>query len=118
MGLVAELDAAEIAFGPLLAFFGLRPKPSPRPDGGGGGSVLTINPLQAGMGGPGLQQGAIYRKVLIAEQRLDLRRAHQLLHEAAHDLVIEEPLAVLGKGSGVPDRIVGAQADKPAVQLP
>lgn len=68
------------------------------------------------MGGPGLQQGAIHRTMLIAEQRLDLRRAHQLLQKAAHDLVIEEPLAVLGKGGGVPNLIVGDQTDKPAVQ--
>jgi hypothetical protein len=33
---------------------------------------LTADPLQRGMGCPGLQQGASHRKVLIAEQRLDL----------------------------------------------
>ena len=56
--------------------------------------------------------------MLISEQRLDLWSRHQLLQKAAHDQVIEEPLAVLGKGKGggVPDRIVGAQADKSAVQ--
>ena len=59
---------------------------------------------------------AIHRKMLIAGQRLDLRRAHQLLRKAANDLVIEQPLTVLGKGGGMPDRNVGAQAHKPAVQ--
>ena len=68
------------------------------------------------MGGPGLQQGAVHRKMLIAEQRLDLWSRHQLLQKAAHDLVIEEPLAVFSECGGVPDRIVGAQADKPPVQ--
>ena len=69
------------------------------------------------MGGPGLQQGAIQREVLVAEQRLDLGSTHQLLQEAAHHLIIEEPLSVLGKRGGVPDRIFGAQTHKPAVQL-
>jgi hypothetical protein len=68
------------------------------------------------MGGPGLQQGAIHRKMLIAEQRLDLWSRHQLLQEPAHHLLVQQPLAVFGKGGGVPDRIIGAQADKPAVQ--
>ena len=54
--------------------------------------------------------------MLITEQRLDLWSRHQLLQETAHDLVIEETLAVFGKGGRVPDRIVGAQADKPPVQ--
>ncbi len=54
--------------------------------------------------------------MLIAEQRLDLRRTHQLFQEAAHHLVIGEPLAVLGKRGGVPDRIDGAQAHKPTEQ--
>jgi hypothetical protein len=31
-----------------------------------------------------LQHGAIHGKILIAELRLDLRRAHQLLQKAAH----------------------------------
>lgn len=49
------------------------------------------------MGRPGLQRGAIYGKVLVTEQRLDLWSRHQLLQEAAHHLVIEQPLAVLGE---------------------
>ena len=68
------------------------------------------------MGGPGLQQGAINREVLIAEQRLDLRCTHQLLQELPNHLVIEEPLPVLGECGGVPDRIIRAQAHKPAVK--
>ena len=72
--------------------------------------LLSISPLKRGMGGPGLQQGAIHRKMLIAEKRRDLWSRHSLFQEAAHDLVIDEPLVVLGKGGGVPDRIVRAQA--------
>jgi len=68
------------------------------------------------MGGPGLQQGAIHGEVLIAEQRFDFRCAHQLLQEAAHDLLVQQPLPVFGECGGVPDRIIRAQAHKPAEQ--
>ena len=68
------------------------------------------------MGRPGLQESAIHQEVLISEQRLGLWGTHQLLQEAPHHMVIEEPLAVLGKRGGVPDRIVGAQPYKPAEQ--
>jgi len=68
------------------------------------------------MGCPGLQQGAIHREVLIAEQRLDLRSCHQLLEEAPHDVVVEEALAVLCKRGGMADRIIRDQTDKPAEQ--
>ena len=54
--------------------------------------------------------------MLIAEQRLDLRGAHQLLQKLPHHLVIEEALPVLGERGGVPDRIIRAQAHKPAVK--
>lgn len=66
--------------------------------------------------------------MLVTEQRLDLGSTHQLLQEAPHDVVIEQPLTVLvapprsacglGKGEcgGVPDRIIWAQAHKPAEQ--
>jgi len=55
-------------------------------------------------------------KVLIAEQRIDIWSAHQFLQKAAHGLVIEEPLAVVRKGGGVPNWIVRPQANNPAVQ--
>ena len=54
--------------------------------------------------------------MLVAEKRLDLRLLHPLLQEAAHDLAIEELLAVFSECGGVPDRIIGAQTDKPAGQ--
>ena len=49
-------------------------------------------------------------------QRLDLWSRHQLLQEPAHHLLVQQPLVVFGKGGGVPDRIVRAQADKPPVK--
>lgn len=54
--------------------------------------------------------------MLIAEQRLDLRGSHQLLQEPAHDLLVQQAVAVFGECGGVPDRIVGAQTNKPAEQ--
>ena len=68
------------------------------------------------MGGPGLQQRSIHGEVLIAEQRLHLRGAHQLLQERPHHLVIEQPLAIFGERGGGPDRIIRAQPHKPAEQ--
>ena len=65
---------------------------------------------------PGLQQRAIHQEVLIAQLRLYLWRRHHLVEEAAHDLVIEEALAVFCEGRGVPDRIIRAHAHKPAEQ--
>jgi hypothetical protein len=74
MGLVAELDAAEISFRPLPA--GLwSTKALARARWRRRRIVLPIDSLQRGMGRPGLQQGAIHREVLIAEQRLDFRCA-------------------------------------------
>jgi hypothetical protein len=68
------------------------------------------------MGRPGLQQRAIHREVLIAEWWFHLRCAHQLLQEAAHDLLVQQPFSVFGEGGEVPDRIIRAQAHKPAEQ--
>ena len=65
---------------------------------------------------PGLQEGAIHREVLIAEQRLDLWSSHQPSQEHPHHLLIEQPLPVLGERGGVPDRIIRAQAHKPTKQ--
>jgi len=57
------------------------------------------------MGGPGLQQDTIHRKVLIAEQRLDLWSYLELLQEHAQGppahfaslrkhLLVQQPIAV------------------------
>ena len=47
---------------------------------------------------------------------VNLGSSHQLLQEQPHDVVMEEPITVLGERSGMPDHIVGAQAHKPAEQ--
>ena len=66
------------------------------------------------MGRPSLQQGAIHREVLIAEQMFDFWRSHELLQELLHHLVIEQLLTVLCERGGMPDRIIRAQVNKPA----
>ncbi len=71
-------------------------------------------PVRHGMPKPA--EGCHHGEVFVAEQRLDLRCPHQLLEEAPHDLLIQQPVAVLGERGGVPDRIIRAKAHKPAVQ--
>jgi len=63
------------------------------------------------MGGPGLQQGAIYRKVFVAGQWLHFW-GYQLLQEAPLNVVIEKPLADLGECGWVSDRIIWAEVQK------
>lgn len=41
---------------------------------------------------------------------------HQLLEEEIQDLLIEQPIAVLGKCGEVPARIIRAEPHKPAEQ--
>jgi hypothetical protein len=54
--------------------------------------------------------------MLIAQQRLNIRSPHQLVQKPAHDLLVQQPVTVLGECGGMPDRIVRAQANKPAEQ--
>jgi len=73
-------------------------------------------------------QRAVHGKVVVTEQRFDLRSSLQLLLEQPYDVVSEEPITVLvapprsacGLGNcecgRMPDRIVGAQAHEPAEQ--
>jgi hypothetical protein len=54
--------------------------------------------------------------MLIAVQRFHLGRRHQLLQEAAHDSRVQQTIPALGERRGVPDRIIRAEANKPAEQ--
>jgi hypothetical protein len=54
--------------------------------------------------------------VLGREQPPDLRLRQYGRQEAAGHLARQQPVAVLGEGRGIPDRIVHAKADKPAEQ--
>jgi hypothetical protein len=115
VGLVAELDAAKVTLGPLPSLLG-GTESLARTCGRRRRILLTIDPLQGGVRRPGLQQRAVHGEVVVTEERFDLGSTHQLLQEQPHDVVIEQPIAVLGERGRVPDRIIRAEAHKPAEQ--
>ena len=69
VGLVAQLDAAKIPLGSFPAGFWCS-ETLARARWRRRLILLPVDPLQRGMGGQVLQQGAVYREVLFAEQRL------------------------------------------------
>src|ERR1041385_8923226 len=56
--------------------------------------------------GPGLDQRAVHREMLIRQQRPDLGRIEQPGHEYLEYLAPLQPLAVLGEHRHVPYRII------------
>ena len=54
--------------------------------------------------------------MVVTKKGFDLWSAHELFQEQPHDVVIEEPVTVFIEHGGMPDRIVGAQSDKPEEQ--
>ena len=76
-------------------------------------AVLRPEALHAG---PGLDQRAVDREVLVRQQRLDLGLGQHRAQELGRDLALEQPVAVLGEHRHVPDRIVDAEPDEPAEQ--
>ncbi len=113
VGLVGEQQAAEITLGSLLALAISRSKPFAS-TGRWRIVVASVDPLQRAMGGPGPQQGAVNGEVLRAQQRLDLRCGKQQLQKLGHELLVEQPVPVLGERRRMPDRIVRVEADEPA----
>ena len=65
--------------------------------------------------GPRLNQRSVHGKMLVRQQRLDLRIVQKLGHELGKHLPVLQPVAVLGEGGRIPDRIVGRKAHEPAV---
>ena len=88
-----------------------------RPCGGSvsirGAAVLGLEALHRG---PGLDQRAINREVLIRQQPLHAWERQKSGQKPGGDVAFEQPVAVLGEGGRVPDRIVDAEPDKPAEQ--
>jgi hypothetical protein len=78
--------------------------------------ILIILRAEALQAGPGLDQGAVDREVLAAQQGLDLRVAQEGGEEARCHLAREQPVAVGREDGRVPDRIVDPEPDKPAIQ--
>src|SRR6266487_2112257 len=66
--------------------------------------------------GPRLDQRSVHRKMLVRQQRLDLRMVQKLGHEFGKHLAVLQSLAVLREGGRVPDRVVGRKPHKPPVQ--
>src|SRR6266487_1747083 len=63
-----------------------------------------------------LDQRSIHRKMLVRQQRLDLRVVEKLGHEFGKHLAVLQSVAVLREGGRVPDRVVGRKPHEPAIQ--
>ncbi len=68
------------------------------------------------MRGPRLQQRAVHREVLIADQVAQPCQQHGVLEEMLGDRLVEQPLAVEGERRVVPHRVVDVQTGEPAEQ--
>ena len=66
--------------------------------------------------GPRFDQRPVRRKMLVRQQRLDLRMVQKLGHELGKHLAVLQPIAVLCESGRVPDRVVGRKPHEPAVQ--
>ena len=69
------------------------------------------------MTGPGFEQRAVDREVLVGQQTVGFDRGQHFREERVGDVAVEQPIAILRKRGRVPDRIVQAQADKPPVRM-
>ena len=65
---------------------------------------------------PRLDQRAVHRKMLVRQQRPDLRVIEKLAHEFGENLAVLQPGAVLREHGRIPDAIVGRKTHEPAVQ--
>jgi hypothetical protein len=69
--------------------------------------------LEALERGPGLQQGAIDGEVLTGKQVLLTSEAQDCLEEFAADVVLEQPLPVLGEGAQVEGGVLHVEVQEP-----
>jgi len=65
---------------------------------------------------PGLDQRSVHRKMLVRQQRLDLRMVQKLAHELREHLAVLQSVSVLGEGSRSPDRIIGRKPHERTIQ--
>jgi hypothetical protein len=65
---------------------------------------------------PGLDQRAVDREMVRAEQTLHPRAPHYRAQELGGEVALQKTLAVLGERRVIPRRIVDADADEPAKQ--
>src|SRR5580704_8383855 len=66
--------------------------------------------------GPRLDQRSVHRKMLVRQQRLDLRMVQKFGHELGKHRASLQPIALLRESSRIPDRVVGRKSHEPAVQ--
>ncbi len=79
----------------------------------GRGAVLGPGALHRGRG---LDQRAVHAEVVLRQEPFHPRDGQHGTQNGCHHAAVEQAVAVLGKGRGVPDGIVDAQADEPAEQ--
>lgn len=65
---------------------------------------------------PGVDHRAIDREVIGRQQPAHPSQAHQRRQELARDVRFQQPVAVLGKRRGVPDRRIDVDPDEPPEQ--
>ena len=65
---------------------------------------------------PRLHQGAIHRKMLIADQAFYGCLADCFQEEFSGQIAIQEPFPILGKGGMIPNAFLGSQSHKPPKQ--
>ena len=78
--------------------------------------VRAIFRAKALLAGPGLNQRAVDREMLLRKQPLPVGLAHHFGEEGFNDLVLEQAIPVLREDGMVPDRIFQRQPDEPAEQ--
>lgn len=98
---------------------------------GGGGERVVRTPLtveimaitaaavlrpKAYVRGPRFQQGAIHRKMLVADQIVNPRQQHGMREEGLRHRLVERPVAIERERRVIPHRIVDVQAHEPAKQ--
>lgn len=80
-----------------------------------GRRVISLR-LEAFHRGPGLDQRAVDREVVVRQKRRDLAMRQDRRHHLARHLRRQKPVAVLGEDRRHPDRIVDPETDEPAEQ--
>ena len=80
---------------------------------------LVVRPVlgsKALLARPRLDQRPVHREVFLRQQTLLVCQTQNLGEEPFHDLVLQQPVAVLGEGRVIPNGIVDGQAHEPAEQ--
>src|SRR5258708_22169911 len=78
--------------------------------------ILIVLALEALLAGPGFDERAIHREVFARKKLLLLGLLEDLLAQLTADLLLQEPLPVLGEGGRMPYLVIDAQPDEPPEQ--